>query len=75
MEEGIAHASKAFGALCKPVFHDGDLSLKTKRLVYCAAVLGTLLYGVLCCCFGHIAVWRGDVDQQKVCYQEDQDLS
>ena len=34
VEERIARASKAFGALCKPVFHDGDLSLKTKRLVY-----------------------------------------
>ena len=37
----------AFGAFCRPVFHGGDLSLKTKRMVhaYRAAVLGVLLYG------------------------------
>ncbi len=32
-------------SLCRPVFHDGNLSLKTKRMVYRAVVLGVLLYG------------------------------
>ncbi len=47
VEDKIARASRAFGALCKPVFRDNDLSMKTKTLVYCAAVLhvGVLLYG------------------------------
>ena len=45
VEDKIARASRAFGALCKPVFRDGDLSNKTKRMVYRAAVLGVLLYG------------------------------
>ncbi len=43
--ERIARASKAFGALKEPVFRDSNLSLKTKRQVYKAVVLGTLLYG------------------------------
>ena len=46
VEQRIAHASRAFGALRKPVFGDKDLSLKTKRLVYRAVVLRVLLYGV-----------------------------
>ena len=45
MEDKIARASRAFGALCRPVFRDDDLSNKTKRMVYRAAVLGVLLYG------------------------------
>ena len=36
---------RAFGALCKPVFCNGSLSQKTKRMVYRASVLGVLLYG------------------------------
>ncbi len=45
VEDKIAGASRAFGALCKPVFRDNDLSMKTKTLVHRAAVLGVLLYG------------------------------
>ena len=45
VEERIARASKAFGALCRPVFRDSSLSLVTKRMVYRAVVLGVLLYG------------------------------
>ncbi len=43
--ERIAKASKAFGALREPVFRDSNLSLRTKREVYKAVVLGVLLYG------------------------------
>ena len=46
VEQRIALTSRAFGALRRPVFGDKDLSLKTKRLVYRAVVLGVLLYGV-----------------------------
>ena len=46
VEDRVAHASHAFGALCRPVFCNGSLSRKTKRrMVYRAAVLGVLLYG------------------------------
>ena len=45
VEERIARASKAFGALCRPVFRDSTLSLVTKRMVYHVVVLGVLLYG------------------------------
>ena len=45
VEDKIARASRAFGALCRPVFNDGNLSRRTKRIVYRAAVLGVLLYG------------------------------
>ena len=45
VEDRIGQASRAFGALHRPVFGDKDLSLKTKRLVYNAVVLGALLYG------------------------------
>ena len=45
VEDKIARASRAFGALCRPVFNDGNLSRGTKRMVYRAAVLGVLLYG------------------------------
>ena len=44
-EERIAKAFRAFGALKEPVFRDKNLSLATKRLVYKAVVLATLLYG------------------------------
>ena len=43
--ERIAKASKAFGALWKPIFGDSNLSLRTKRNMYKAVVLGVLLYG------------------------------
>lgn len=46
VKDEVAHASRAFGALCKQVFHDDDLSRKTKRMVYCAAILDVLFYGV-----------------------------
>ena len=45
VEDRVARASRAFGALCRPVFCNGSLSRKTKRMVYCVAVLGVLLYG------------------------------
>ena len=45
VEDRIARASKAFGALKRPVFRDNDISLRTKRLVYRAVVMGVLLYG------------------------------
>ena len=45
VEERITRASKAFGALCRPVFRDSTLSLVTKRMVYHTIVLGVLLYG------------------------------
>ena len=45
VEDRIAKASRAFGALCKPVFQDSSLSLRTKRMVYRAVVMGVLLYG------------------------------
>ena len=44
----IAQASKAFGALRKPVFMDKDLLLTTKRKVYQACILSVLLYGSEC---------------------------
>ena len=45
VEDKVTHASRAFGALYKPVFHDDDLSRKTKRMVYSVAVLGMLFWG------------------------------
>ena len=39
--ERIAKASKAW----EPIFRDSNLSLRTKRKVYKAVVLGVLLYG------------------------------
>ena len=44
VENKVAHESCAFGALCRPVFYNGRLSRKTKKIVYCAAVLGVLRY-------------------------------
>lgn len=40
------HHTRVFGVLCRPVFHDGTLSLKTKRMAYHSVVLGVLLYGL-----------------------------
>ena len=48
VEARIAKASRAFGALCKPVFLDKNLTLHTKRIVYNACVLSVLLYGSEC---------------------------
>ena len=45
VEDRVARASRAFGALCRPVFCNGSLSRKTKRMVYHATVLCVLLYG------------------------------
>ena len=42
VEDNIA---RAFGVLCRPVFQDNGLSLKTKRVVYRAVVMG-------CCSMG-----------------------
>ena len=44
LDDKIARASRAFGALQKPVFRDGSLSLVTKKVVYQTVVLGILLY-------------------------------
>ena len=33
VEDRIARASRAFGTLCKLVFQDDDLSLRTERMV------------------------------------------
>ena len=41
----ITKASKTFGALRKAVFEDTNLTTLTKRKVYDACVLSTLLYG------------------------------
>ena len=46
VEDRVARASRAFGAMKQAVFINSSLSLKTKRLAYRAAVLGVLLYGV-----------------------------
>ena len=45
VDSRIAKASRAYGAVRRPVFKGKDLTLKTKRLVYRAVVLGVLLYG------------------------------
>ena len=44
----IASASRAFGALRRPIFSDSNLSLGTKRLVFVACVLALLLYCAEC---------------------------
>ena len=48
VEKRLSQASKAFGALRKPVFSDKNLSLRTKREVYQACVISVLLYGSEC---------------------------
>ena len=40
VEDKVARASQAFGAMYRPVFRYNDLSLKTKRMVYRAVVHG-----------------------------------
>ena len=45
VEDRVARAFRAFGALCRPVLCNGNLSRKKKKMVYRAAVLGVLLYG------------------------------
>lgn len=47
IDRRLASASRAFGAL-QCVFRDSNLSIKTKRLIYSACVLSTLLYGAEC---------------------------
>ena len=46
VEAMVARASKAFGALCRPVFQDNSLSLETKRIVYRAVVMGGVSYSL-----------------------------
>ena len=48
VDRRITNASKVFGALRPSVFDDCHLSIKTKRCVYQACVLSTLLYGSEC---------------------------
>ena len=48
VEMRIAQASKAFGALCKAVFMDKNLTLYTKRMIYNTYVPSILLYGSEC---------------------------
>ena len=48
IDKRIAQASRAFGALRQPVFSNRDLRVETKRKVYQACVLSTLLYGAEC---------------------------
>ena len=45
VEERIARASRAFGMLRKSIFQNKSLTTDTKRAVYKAVVLRTLLYG------------------------------
>ena len=45
VEDKIARASRAFGVLCRPVFQFNGLSLKTKRMVYRAVVMGCYSMG------------------------------
>ena len=44
LDNKIARASKAFGALRNSVFLNSYLSRQTKKMVYQAVVLGVLLY-------------------------------
>ena len=45
VKERVAKASRTYGCLKKSVFQNRLLTTQTKRAVYKAAVLGTLLYG------------------------------
>ncbi len=47
IDRRVASASRVFGAL-QCVFRDRNLSLRTKRLIYSACVVSTLLYGAEC---------------------------
>ena len=42
LDDKVAKASRAFGALRKAVFQDSSLSRQTKKMVYQAVVLGVL---------------------------------
>ena len=44
VEERIAHPLRAFGALCRLVFGNKTLCLRTNRSVHNAVVLTVLLY-------------------------------
>ena len=48
IDQRIAKASRAFGALRKSVFNSRDLRVETKSMVYQACVLSVLLYGSEC---------------------------
>ena len=48
IDQRIAKASRAFGALRKSVFNSRDLREETKSMVYQACVLSVLLYGSEC---------------------------
>ena len=48
IDNRIAKASKAFGALRRAVFLDKNLTLRTKQKIYQACVLSVLLYGAEC---------------------------
>ena len=48
VDKRVAQGSKAFGALRKAVFLDGNLSLSTKRRLYNACVLSVLLHEAEC---------------------------
>ena len=48
VEERIAQASRAFGALHKAVFSDNNHKSETKRKIYQACILPVLLYGSEC---------------------------
>ena len=48
IEQRVARASRAFGALRKAVFLDKNLKSSTKRKIYNACVLSVLMYGAEC---------------------------
>ena len=54
VEMRIAQTSRAFGALCKAVFMDKNLTFYTKRMIYNACVLSVLLHGSEC----WIPLWK-----------------
>ena len=81
----IAGASRGFGALRQPVFLDGNLSLKTKRLVYedlclvatpvLLGVLGPTQAGCDCACilpFSLCALCDGHQSEKHLGYPHDQ---
>ena len=50
IDKRTAQASRAFGALCQPMFNNRsrDLRVETKHKVYQACILSILLYGAEC---------------------------
>ena len=44
IQSKITAASRAFGALCRPKFMNGNLSIATKQIVFEACVMSLLLY-------------------------------